>query len=123
MKKANKTTKSKKSGGKKGGKYLVMGYGSGGIDEMGKMTSDDHACFGVTQISIGSGSFERTKLIFLDFSAEQASPMQRSKLATSMSKIKTQIGSTHATYTVCKHYSPFFCQISCVFMFIYVYDI
>ena len=61
--------------------FNLVGRGVAGIEEMAEYVKDNEIYFALIQIKIGSGSFERSKNIFVHFNGEKfPKPLLRSKL-------------------------------------------
>eukprot|EP00484_Ammonia_sp_Unknown_P017155 CAMPEP_0197028038 /NCGR_PEP_ID=MMETSP1384-20130603/7842_1 /TAXON_ID=29189 /ORGANISM="Ammonia sp." /LENGTH=616 /DNA_ID=CAMNT_0042456979 /DNA_START=66 /DNA_END=1916 /DNA_ORIENTATION=- len=59
--------------------FDLVARGVAGVDEMAEYCEDDHVYFGVVNIEIGTGSFQRQKSVFIHFNGEHMKPMQRAK--------------------------------------------
>lgn len=58
-------------------KLEVVGAGIGGIIEMAKWMSDDQVMWGLVRFEVGSGSFARTKVLFLHFNGDRTPALRR----------------------------------------------
>ena len=58
----------------------MVGRGVAGVDEMSEHLDDSKVFFGLVTIEVGSGSFKRSKSIFVHFNGEKhPKPLQRAK--------------------------------------------
>ena len=90
-KKGGGAAASKESKGKKS--FLrVVGAGSGGITEMQSKLLNDAVYYGLLRFDVGSGSFVRTKRIFVHFSGDDCPMKKRNAANTSKGKVKGLLG-------------------------------
>lgn len=64
---------------------VVVGAGAGGVPEMVKYMNSKEVMWALLRFEFGTGSFARTKLIFLQFAGEEISFMRRAQ-ATALTK-------------------------------------
>jgi hypothetical protein len=92
-------TASVKKTAKKSGKksfLRVIGAGTGGIAEMQSKLANDQTYYGLLRFDVGSGSFVRTKRIFVHFTGDDCAAKTRNKAAHAKGKVKGLLGQTHA---------------------------
>jgi len=66
-------------------KLQVVGAGSGGVPEMVQYMKDDEVMWALLRFEYGSGTFARTKVVFLQFNGENTPVIQRGQ-ANSLNK-------------------------------------
>eukprot|EP01062_Namystynia_karyoxenos_P029949 TRINITY_DN22432_c0_g1_i1.p1 TRINITY_DN22432_c0_g1~~TRINITY_DN22432_c0_g1_i1.p1 ORF type:complete len:380 (+),score=156.31 TRINITY_DN22432_c0_g1_i1:85-1224(+) len=76
------------------------GRGDGLVDEMQAVLDDSAVQFGLVQIPLGSGTFRRTKMIFLQWQGESCPAMKRAKHVARSGEVSQVLGSTHASLTI-----------------------
>ena len=91
-------TDSVKKTAKKGKKSFlrVIGAGTGGISEMQSKLANDQTYYGLLRFDVGSGSFVRTKRIFVHFTGDDCAAKKRNKASQAKGKVKGLLGQTHA---------------------------
>lgn len=81
--------------------FNLVGRGVAGIDEMREFWDDSKVYFGLLQIAIGSGSFQREKNVFLHFNSEHhPKPLQRSRYNKRINVAKELLAPYHAEITL-----------------------
>lgn len=58
-------------------KFLVVGAGMGGVDEMRKFITDQQILWGMMRFEVGQGQFARTKVVFLHFNGDSTPTIKR----------------------------------------------
>jgi hypothetical protein len=69
---------------------------AGGIPDMAKSMDDHTVQFGLLKLDIGSGSFKRSKMVFVHLQGENAGAVAKGRLNTLKGSVKTAVGATHA---------------------------
>jgi len=79
--------------------WKVLGTGDFGIDEFRDAIPDGDkgVCFGVVSITIGSGTFARTKNIFIQFAGKNTPSMAKGLATKQANNAQKLLGSTNAT--------------------------
>jgi len=79
--------------------FTVWNKGTAGVREMAESLEDDQIMFGLLQVKVGKGTFERTKNLFLHFNAAKfPSAVKRSKITEKyLPAAKLLFGHVHAT--------------------------
>eukprot|EP01065_Artemidia_motanka_P013087 TRINITY_DN1721_c12_g1_i1.p1 TRINITY_DN1721_c12_g1~~TRINITY_DN1721_c12_g1_i1.p1 ORF type:complete len:367 (+),score=143.54 TRINITY_DN1721_c12_g1_i1:79-1179(+) len=79
---------------------VVDGRGEGMIDEMQAVLDEKKVQFGLVQFPLGSGTFRRTKTLFLEWQGSSCPAMKRAKHAAKKGDVSQMLGSTHASLTI-----------------------
>jgi len=104
--KKKKKRKRKKKKDRKGGTedidwatWEVIGSGECGIAEMQSAIpdGDNEFYYGMIQIAVGSGRFERSKNLFIEFNGISTPPSKKSLAAQKRPEVQAFISDTHAT--------------------------
>merc|ERR1711871_1197353 len=73
--------------------------GFGGLDEMASCLDDSMVAFALIQISFGTGRLQRSKLVFIHFSGDNAPAIRRGRLNALKSDVVRLISHAHAYIT------------------------
>ena len=67
----------------------------GGVDELREAIDDSHVQFALLRFSFGSGSFKRTKFVFITILSENVPAVKKGRVLTKKSTVKDSCGMTH----------------------------
>ncbi|ETO24310.1 actin binding protein, partial [Reticulomyxa filosa] len=77
--------------------FDLVGRGVAGVDEMREYLDDTKVYFGLLQIKVGTGSFARSKNIFIHFNGDKhPKPLQRSQANKKLKAAKDMMSPWHA---------------------------
>lgn len=74
----------------------VLGVGTGGIEELSKSLDDRSVCWALLRFQVGSGTFQRTKLVAVHCNGEDTPIMLRGWLNARGAEVFTLLGEVHA---------------------------
>lgn len=77
-----------------------VGAGSGGVEEMRAKLNEGTVQWGLLRFSIGSGTFQRNKMLLIHFNGDSCSGLNRAKLNSHGDKAKAAFGDTNAKLTM-----------------------
>eukprot|EP01060_Flectonema_neradi_P037679 TRINITY_DN7658_c1_g1_i1.p1 TRINITY_DN7658_c1_g1~~TRINITY_DN7658_c1_g1_i1.p1 ORF type:complete len:470 (+),score=162.23 TRINITY_DN7658_c1_g1_i1:120-1412(+) len=92
--------KEKKKSTAKPGELQVDGVGMGMMDEMQEYLDDGKVQFGLVMVPMGSGTFTRNKMIFVQWTGANCTGMKKAKAVQKSGEVGSLFGATHATYTI-----------------------
>eukprot|EP00041_Stephanoeca_diplocostata_P035984 m.1292102 g.1292102 ORF g.1292102 m.1292102 type:complete len:583 (-) comp24786_c0_seq35:3142-4890(-) len=69
-----------------------VGAGCGGVDEMHTFMDESKVQFGLLRFTVGSGTFQRNKMVFIHFNGEQCSGLHKAKCNKHADKVTEAFG-------------------------------
>ncbi|KAJ9452684.1 hypothetical protein DIPPA_27234 [Diplonema papillatum] len=82
---------------------VVDGAGTTIVDDMVEYVDEDKVQFALVQIPIGSGAFQRNKMIMVKWVGERTPAMKKAKQVQKTGEVAELFGSTHASITLTKY--------------------
>eukprot|EP01063_Lacrimia_lanifica_P026049 TRINITY_DN3436_c0_g3_i1.p1 TRINITY_DN3436_c0_g3~~TRINITY_DN3436_c0_g3_i1.p1 ORF type:complete len:517 (+),score=249.87 TRINITY_DN3436_c0_g3_i1:46-1551(+) len=78
----------------------IDGTGQGMMDDMQEVLDDAKVQFSLVKIPVGSGTFARNKMIYMEWVGENVPAMKRAKQVQKGQELKSLFGHTHASYSM-----------------------
>eukprot|EP01110_Echinostelium_bisporum_P013258 TRINITY_DN8702_c0_g1_i1.p1 TRINITY_DN8702_c0_g1~~TRINITY_DN8702_c0_g1_i1.p1 ORF type:complete len:145 (+),score=76.54 TRINITY_DN8702_c0_g1_i1:63-497(+) len=79
--------------GYEGNAIVVIGKGSGDVEEMKGVLAEDQVAYGYLRVISGDNESKRAKFVFVSWVGERVSPLKRAKVSVHKANIKSIIQS------------------------------